>query len=200
MRIILLLLGLLLGQIATAADALPENSVYQLRDGFIDQDGQEFVLASRRGTPQLVAMFYTSCRYVCPLIIDSAKAVNHELTPDERTALHMLLISMDPMRDTPAALKATADKRKLDSRRWTLAQTGKDSVRRVAALLGVRYRELNDGEFNHTSALVLLDADGRVLARTEKLGGKPDPAFMDQVHAVLAIQRTKASPDLPTKN
>ncbi len=200
MRIILLLLGLLLGQTVVAADALPEDSVYQLRDNFTDQDGREFVLASRRGTPQLVAMFYTSCRYVCPLIIDSAKAVNHELGPDERAALRMLLISMDPVRDTPAVLRATADQRKLDSQRWTLAQTGKDSVRRVAALLGVRYRELNDGEFNHTSALVLLDADGRVLARTEQLGSKPDPAFMDQVHAALAKPGAKTMPDLSTKN
>ena len=58
----------------------------------------------------------------------------------------------------------------------------------LAGVLGVRYRELADGEFNHTSALILLDAEGRVLARTEKMGAKPDPEF------VAAVRRATAAP------
>ena len=34
--------------------------------------------------------------------------------------------------------------------------------------------------------LWLLDAEGRVLARTEKLGSVPDPAFLAAVKAALA--------------
>jgi protein SCO1 len=48
-------------------------------------------------------------------------------------------------------------------------------------VLGVRYRELANGEFNHTSALLLLDADGRILARTEQVGSTPDPEFIAAV-------------------
>ena len=51
---------------------------------------------------------------------------------------------------------------------------------------GPAYRQLADGEFNHTSALVLLDAEGRVVARTEQVGSKVDPEFMAAVHRVLA--------------
>jgi protein SCO1/2 len=47
----------------------------------------------------------------------------------------------------------------------------------------VRYRELADGEFNHTSTLVLLDAEGRVLARTENIGAAGDKTFSDAVRA-----------------
>ena len=131
-------------------------------------------------------MFYTSCQYICPLIVDSGKAIEHQLTPTERKRIGITLISMDPARDTPKALAAVVAKRKLDTRRWTLASPRKDDVRQVAGVLGVRYRELADGEFNHTSALVLLDADGRVLARTEKMGTKPDPEFVAQVKRALA--------------
>ena len=169
-----------------AADALPGDSVYLLDDAFSDQAGKPFKLADRRGRPQLVAMFYTSCRYICPLIVDSAKGVEHALTPAERARMGVLLISMDPARDDTAALASVARKRKLDPARWTLARTDAGTVRRVAALLGVRYRALADGEFNHTSALVLLDAEGRVLARTERLGPVPDPAFLAAVKAALA--------------
>ncbi|HEU0153062.1 MAG TPA: SCO family protein [Arenimonas sp.] len=183
----LLLACLLLPGLAAAAPAaLPDDSIYLLEDAFSDQAGQPFVLADRRGKPQVVAMFYTSCRYICPLIVDSAKGVEHALSPAERSRLGILLVSLDPTRDDTAALASVAAKRKLDPARWTLARTEAAGVRRVAALLGIRYRALADGEFNHSSALVLLDAQGRVLARTETLGSVPDPAFLAAVKAALA--------------
>jgi protein SCO1/2 len=49
----------------------------------------------------------------------------------------------------------------------------------------VRYRKLADGDFNHTSALILLDADGRIIARTEKMGAVPDPEFLKAVKKAL---------------
>jgi protein SCO1/2 len=66
-----------------------------------------------------------------------------------------------------------------------LANADDNGVRKVAALLGVRYRRLANGEFNHSSALFLLDADGRIVAKTEKIGATPDPEFVAQVHAAL---------------
>lgn len=171
---------------ALAAAELPGDSVYLLQDGFSDQAGRPFRLAERRGKPQLVSMFYTSCRYVCPLIVDSAKGVEHALPPAERERLGLMLVSLDPARDDVAALDSVFRKRKLDPAHWTLARTGAAGVRRLAAVLGVRYRALADGEFNHSSALVLLDAEGRVLARTETLGAVPDPAFLAAVRAALA--------------
>lgn len=165
---------------------LPGDSVYRVDDRLSDQAGREFTLADGRGKPRLVAMFYTSCRYICPLIVDSAKGVEHALTPAERERLGILLISLDPARDDTAALASVAAKRKLDPARWTLARTESAGVRRIAAVLGVRYRALADGEFNHTSVLVLLDAEGRVVASTERLGAVPDPEFLARVKAVVA--------------
>ncbi|KFN42219.1 hypothetical protein N790_02820 [Arenimonas malthae CC-JY-1] len=173
---------------ATPAAALPGDSAYRLSDAYTDQSGREFQLADGRGRVRLVAMFYTSCRYVCPLIIDSAKGVEHALTPAERARLGVLLVSLDPARDDVAALRSVFDKRRLDPARWTLARTEAAGVRKLAAVLGVRYRALADGEFNHTSAMVLLDRDGSVLARTEKLGSVPDPAFLAAVKAALAAK------------
>ena len=171
------------GAIAAPAQlALPKDSVYQLPVVLTDQHGRSWDWRSRRGQPQVVAMFYTSCQYICPLIVDSGKAVEHALTPAERARLGILLISMDPMRDTPGALMSVANKRKLAGARWTLASPNMDKVRSVAGVLGVRYRPLADGEFNHTSALVLLDPDGRILARTEKIGSVLEADFIAAVH------------------
>ncbi|CAN5291316.1 SCO family protein [soil metagenome] len=166
--------------------ALPADSVLRLDGRFTDQDGKAFALSERRGRAQLVTMFYTSCPYMCPLIVDSGLGVDHALTPAERAKLRVLLVSLDPARDDVAALSALATKRKLDRQRWTLARTDAASVRKTAAVLGIRYRALANGEFNHSSVLLLLDAQGRIIARTEKMGAVPDPDFLAKVRATLA--------------
>lgn len=165
---------------------LPRDSVYQLPLTLTDQSGQTHDWRARRGQPQLVSMFYTSCQYICPLIVDSGKAVDRSLTAAQRARLGVLLISMDPANDTPSALQHIVDKRQLDTNRWMLASPPATDVRAVAGVLGIRYRQLADGNFNHTSALILLDTEGRILARTEQIGSRPDPEFLAAVRKATA--------------
>jgi protein SCO1/2 len=169
---------------STKPAALPRDSVYQLPLRLTDQHGKAFDWGSARGRPQLVSMFYSSCRYICPLIIEGGKAVEKSLTPDQRERLGVMLVSMDPARDTPKVLAALAKERRVDPS-WVLAAPKPGDVRSVAGVLDVRYRQLSDGEFNHTSALILLDADGRIVARTEQIGSKPDPGFVAAVKSIL---------------
>ena len=170
---------------AQPAPPLPGDSIYQLPLPLTDSQGQTRDWRTLRGKPRLVSMFYTSCQYICPLIIESGKAVERQLSPDQQKRLGVLLVSMDPARDTPAALKKVVDQRKLDLGRWTLATPPADDVRSVAAVLGIRYRQLADGEFNHSSMLILVDANGRILARTEKIGSQPDPEFVAAVRKAV---------------
>ena len=167
-----------------AEAALPKDSVYQLPLQLTDQQGQSFDWRTRRGKPQVVAMFYTSCQFTCPLIVDSGKAVEHALVPAQRRNIGILLISMDPKRDTAARLMAVVKQRDLDAMRWSLASPRPDAVRSVAGVLRVRYRQLANGDFNHTSGLVLLDRDGRIVARTDKVGSVLDPGFLAAVRSV----------------
>ena len=183
----LLLLGLLAAApVVHAASPLPPDSVYHLPLVLTDQDGHAADWRSHRGKVQVVSMFYTSCAYICPLIVDSGKAIERALDAPMRERLGILLISMDPARDHPAALATVLRERKLDPLHWSLAAPQAKDVRAVAGILGIRYRELADGEFNHSSALVLLDAEGRILARTEQVGSVADAAFIDAVRAALA--------------
>jgi protein SCO1/2 len=169
-----------------SASALPVDSVYQLSVALTDQLGRTSQLADRRGQPALVSMFYTSCQAVCPMLVDALRDTEAKLSPQERTRLSILMVSFDPEHDTVNVLKRTADERGLDSAHWTLARTDAKSVRKFAAVLGIQYRALKNGDFNHTSVLILLDADGRVSGRTTQLGNA-DPAFVKVVKA--AVQR-----------
>ncbi|MBS0516400.1 MAG: SCO family protein [Proteobacteria bacterium] len=162
------------------ADALPGDSIYRLDLALVDQDGHGLMLGDRRGGPVLIAMFYTSCPYMCPLIVETAKRAERSLDEAARARLRVVLVSFDSARDTPPALKAAATERHVDLARWTLTRTDAAGVRRLAAALDVQYRALPDGGFNHSGVLTLLDAEGRIVARTDKLGDV-DPEFLAAV-------------------
>jgi len=166
-------------------EVLPGDSVYQLDIPLTNQDDRASKLADLRGTPVLIAMFYTSCKYVCPLIVDSMLRVDKGLTPDERSNLRVVLVSFDPDHDTPRALKTVAVERHLDLPRWTLDRTDAESVRKLAAVLGVQYRAIENGDFNHSTVISLLDKDGRIAARSSRTG-ELDPEFLAATRRELA--------------
>lgn len=172
----------LLGSPVLAAST---DSVYNLPITLTDQLGQSRPLEALRGRPVLVTMFYTSCQMVCPMIVEAIRANEQRLSAAEREQLAVLMVSLDPQRDTVAVLKATADQRGLEAPHWTLARCDAKSVRRIAAVLGIQYRQLPDGDFNHSSTLLLLDREGRIAARTNHIAGA-DPAFVKKVRSALA--------------
>ena len=169
--------------LATAAP-LPTDSIYQLAVPLTDQDGRSFALDSRRGQPMLVSMFYTSCQFVCPMLIDAMRDTTAKLNEAERARLNVLMVSFDPARDSVAVLKKTADERALDTQHWALARTEAGTTRKLAAVLGIQYRAIAGGDYNHTTALILIDADGHIVGRSTKLGNA-DPAFVKLVRATL---------------
>ena len=152
---------------------LPANSIYQLSVPFTDQLGRTSKLEDWRGKPVMISMFYSSCQFVCPRIVEALKRTEEGLA----IKVPVLMVSLDPVRDDTAALKAMADERHIDAKRWTLARTDARNVRKLAAMLGIQYRELPSGEFNHSSVIILLDAEGRVVGKTATLG-EADPAFV----------------------
>ena len=158
---------------------LPANSIYQLSVPFTDQLGRTSKLEDWRGKPVMISMFYSSCQFVCPRIVEALKRTEEGLA----IKVPVLMVSFDPVRDDTAALKAMADERHIDAKRWTLARTDARNVRKLAAMLGIQYRELPSGEFNHSSVIILLDAEGRVVGKTATLG-EADPAFVKLAKAL----------------
>lgn len=149
----------------------PSDSVYQLKATLTDQQGQPLAWDAGQGHPVLVSMFYTSCEFVCPMLVEAARATETALSEAERARLRVVFVSFDPARDSVAVLASTARERGVDGTRWHLARTDPASVRKIAALLKFQYRALPNGDFNHSGELILLDAEGRIAARTSMLAG-----------------------------
>jgi protein SCO1 len=168
-----------------AKGGLPSDSVYQLGTHLTNQAGKDFVLGDQRGTPLIVSMFSTSCQMVCPMLVEAIKATEQKLSEGDRKRVNVLLVTFDPQVDTVAVLQKTAKDRQLDEGHWTLARTDAASVRKLASVLGIQYKALGNGDFNHSNSLILLDGEGRVSGRTSRLGDA-DPAFVKSVKTLLA--------------
>lgn len=168
----------------TQEHVLSSDSLYQLNATLTNQNGHDFKLREHLGKPVLVSMFYTSCKFVCPMLIDTMTLIRQGLTPQERAQLDLLLISFDPAHDDVNKLKSIATARELDSAQWTLARTTDGNARKIAATLGIQYRLLADGDYNHTTVLVLLDGEGRIVGRSKKMG-TADADFIQLVKKTL---------------
>lgn len=172
---------MLAGSMATHAD----DSLYQLHLTITSQSGQSIPLDVERGHPTIISMFYASCPAACPLLISSIQAYEQSLDPESRSRLRVLMVSFDPRRDKPAVLAQLAHSHRADPQRWTFSAAASDvDARKLAALLGIQYRQTADGDFDHTLRITLLDASGRVVAHTSQLF--KDEAFRAQLRQATA--------------
>ena len=166
------------------ADSLPPNSVYHLQVSIEDQYGAVSGLDRYRGMPVLITMFYASCPHVCPMLISTIKLTESRLLAEERAELRVLTISIDPERDTPEKLRETLERHSVDSNRWSMTRSQPGDLRSIAGVYGVKYKQLPDGEFNHTTRIILLDRDGRPVASTEQLG-RHDAELLEAIKSNL---------------
>ncbi|MDP2304714.1 MAG: SCO family protein [Pseudomonadota bacterium] len=151
--------------------ATQQGSVYALDLDLVDQAGRTVPLDAQRGHPVLLSMFYTSCPMACPMLITEIQSIEAELPAELLAGVRVVLVSMDPANDDPAAMRTVVEKHGLDAR-WTLGAVPANDVRLVAAALGVRYRPLPEGGYAHTSVITLVDAQGHVVARAEGREGR----------------------------
>src|SRR6185503_19957514 len=146
---------------APIARPLTDQSLYQLDAIWTNDDGRTFELASLRGRPQIVVMFFANCQYACPLLVYQLKQIEAALPEAVRANVGFTLVSFDSERDTPAALKSYRGQHELGSN-WTLLRSGPEDVRGLAALLGVKFNRDAQGQFLHSNIITLLNSEGEI--------------------------------------
>jgi protein SCO1 len=157
-----------------------KNSIYQADVTFTDDTGRAWSLGEFRGQPVVLAMFFASCGYACPLIVTDMQSLRARLPEKIRDRARFVLVSFDVVRDTPAALAGYRAQRSLDGQ-WTLLHGSEDSVRELAALIGVKYKQDADGAFSHSNLITVLNPQGEIVHQRNGLKGG-----LDQAAAALA--------------
>ncbi|NUQ19895.1 MAG: SCO family protein, partial [Gemmatimonadaceae bacterium] len=160
-----------------AGDAEQRFSIYDLGSTWRDQRGVPRPIASLAGRPTVVAMIYTHCTATCPLIIGEMKRLEHATSPD----VALVLVSLDPDRDTPGRLAEYASTEGLGADRWTLLSGTDDDTRSLAAALAIRYRRVSAAELAHSNTLTLLDATGAIVRQEMGLGASE--TILRAIHA-----------------
>jgi protein SCO1/2 len=151
--------------VSTVNSLLTDQSLYQLDSSWTDDNGHLLKLASLRGRPQVVCMFFANCQYACPLLVHRMKEIEAGLGENARTNVGFVLVSFDPERDTPAALHNYRIRNELAVGRWTLLHGSPDDILELAALLGVKFKKDAQGQFMHSNVLTLLNAQGEIASQ-----------------------------------
>jgi cytochrome oxidase Cu insertion factor (SCO1/SenC/PrrC family) len=127
--------------------------------GLVDQRGAPVTITALRGRPVLVTFAYAHCETVCPLIVHEVVRAREQLV-DRKP--YIVVITLDPWRDTPSRLTALA-------RQWALPEDASvlsGPVPEVQAALdrwGVaRTRNTQTGEITHPQVVYVLDREGRI--------------------------------------
>jgi protein SCO1/2 len=183
-----LLLGLLaaLAPAASAADAPASGrSLYALPGTWTDQNGRPFALASLRGSPVVLLLFYGTCDSVCPTVVRDARKVEAMLSPADRRRTRFVLVTIDPLTDSPERLLAYAREHQLDPARWTLLHGPPEQVRVLANVLGFKYRPTGAGQYSHTIRIHLLDLEGALVDHADGLERPLEP-IATRISSLLA--------------
>jgi protein SCO1/2 len=171
---------------AVPALALSKVSIYQLDAKWINDAGASVQLASLRGRPVVLAMFFASCEYACPIIVDDMKRLGAAVPADLLPQTQFVLVSFDTARDTPAALKAYRERMKLGDQ-WTLLHGDAENVQELAMLLGVKFKQDARGQFSHSNIITILNPAGEIAHQRAGLMGDVSEA----AKAVALVATTK---------
>lgn len=198
---VLLLSVLLAASLASAAAEKPpccrraepvatptDGSLYQLEFELTSDEGRRLRLGVLHGRPLLVAMFFTTCEYACPILVHDLQRIQAALPPELRSEMDFLLVSFDTESDTPAVLRAFRESKGLGKDHWTLLTGRAADVRELAALLGVNYKKDARGQFAHSNIITLLNREGEVAYQLAGL--QQDPGAL--LAAVEKAVRTPA--------
>ena len=135
-------------------DEVPE---FQL----IDQFGDEISLATSEGRSVVLTFAFAHCQTICPTLVDRA---SRAVTEAEAQDPVLLVVTLDPWRDTPSSLPRLAKAWNFEDREDVHILSGEpEQVVEVLDSFQVPYqRDLNTGDVSHPALLYLIDAEGRL--------------------------------------
>jgi len=133
------------------------------------------------GKPIILGAIYTQCPNVCPRITANMKSIRDAV---DTSAVHVVTVTFDPHRDTPARLSTYRAQYNLEGTSWQFLTGDRPTIRALMDRLSVRHtikgtdlefpRPDTDSSYiyTHSNQITLIDAKGQVRAT---YGGSQTP-------------------------
>jgi protein SCO1/2 len=156
-------------EVALPAD-YPRQTAAAPDFSLVDQHGEIVSLGRLKGRAVALTFVFAHCQTLCPLVVETLKDAVQTAGP-----VSVLLVTLDPWRDTPSALPGIASQWRVPDGFHVLSSHRVEDVRRVSERYGVTFtRDERTGDIVHPGLVFLIDADGR-LAYTFS---NPSPAWV----------------------
>jgi len=135
---------------------------WQLPGDFVDEFGNHGALGRWQTDLTLISMEYSECRFVCSNNWRRLVSLQEEADREHR-AINVLIISLDPEHDTPAAWREYRKIRGLARTNWNFITADRAATNRVIKFLGVKWWYFNDS-IMHDFRIIRLNARGEIAA------------------------------------
>ena len=164
-----------------APESLPEFSL-------LDHNNDPFTPASFVGQWDLVFFGFTHCPDICPATLQQLSVVKRQLQQDGHDIVpRIVLVSVDPERDTPDSLRKYVSHFGPDN----IGVTGAiEEIRKLAGGLFVYFEKVpvEGGEYtvDHSAAVLLIDPNGRYAAGFG--GAQSNDAYITDLPILMSAQ------------
>ncbi len=145
---------------------------HQIRDfAFVDQEGHTITKDSMKGKIYVVEYFFTTCKGICPRMNENMDKVYEAFRGNNDVKI--LSHTVDPKRDTVAAMKEYSLRFDADPNQWHFLTGDKKELYDMArySYLVTAVDDTGTGDiasdFIHTDRFVLVDRDGRIRGQYE---------------------------------
>ena len=171
-RVPVMVLCLALACSALSGDAVnEERSLFGLEISWTDDSGQPRRLRDFGGEVQVVVLFYTLCPGTCPMTVKALQILSRSEKYAIGSATRFVLVTVDPDRDSLEVLRDYRHTMQLGKQRWRLLRGSASDVRKLAALLGFNYEQIESGEFEHSNLVTVLNSRGEIVHQQKGAGG-----------------------------
>ena len=127
--------------------------------GLIDQSGREIGVDAFRGRRVLVGFAFAHCATVCPLIVSDMLDAQRAVEDDPPA---VVVVTLDPWRDTPGRLPTMAEQWGLHGDAHVLSGDPETVERVLNAWRVPRVRNEKTGDIIHPAIVYVVGRDGRI--------------------------------------
>jgi cytochrome oxidase Cu insertion factor (SCO1/SenC/PrrC family) len=128
----------------------------------VDQYGDTITLDRFAGRPVLVTFAFANCSTICPLIVNDVLNVRDRLEQLERANPAVVIVTLDPWRDTPARLPSIAERWGVTGDAHVLSGSVEEVERALNAWRIPRIRNERTGDVSHPSIVYVIGPDGMI--------------------------------------